>query len=291
MKLSRTGLNVGFKNFGLPGDYWVIAARPNTPDVVVPWNLLDKAAPVGPRWLFGGLALIRWRLVGQEVTGEIIDCRTRFRPLCDQRGCCTFLVGDGETSHGTFDSLQEAIDQLPDQGGRICLLPGVHVGNVKIAGRRNVRIEGCDQQTLLLPGLAERERPVFTIVDSTSVTIDHLTVANLGGIAFQLAQTRGKILSEITIAHNEIIAFLNAVQVRGGSSINIYGNRLRMLDRAGGGEAIVIFANDSVIERNDIGVKPAPPKSLVNLVNLHPTRRTLRTHAPIWNKSTRMAPS
>ena len=39
------------------------------------------------------------------------------------------------------------------------------------------------------------------------------------------AQTRGKILSEITIAHNEIIAFLNAVQVRGGSSINIYGNR------------------------------------------------------------------
>ena len=260
VKLSGTGLDVTFNNFGLPGDYWVIAARPNTPDVVVPWNLLDKAAPVGPRWLFGGLALIRWRLVGQEVTGEIIDCRTRFRPLCDQRGCCTFLVGDGETSHGTFDSLQEAIDQLPDQGGRICLLPGVHVGNVKIAGRRNVRIEGCDEQTLLLPGLAERERPVFTIVDSTSVTIEHLTVANLGGIAFQLAQTRGKILSEITIAHNEIIAFLNAVQVRGGSSINIYGNRLRMLDRAGAGEAIVIFANDSVIERNDIGVKPAPPE-------------------------------
>jgi beta-lactam-binding protein with PASTA domain len=260
VKLSGTGLDVTFNNFGLPGDYWVIAARPNTPDVVVPWNLLDKAAPVGPRWLFGGLALIRWRLVGQEVAGEIIDCRTRFRPLCDQRGCCTFLVGDGETSHGTFDSLQEAMDQLPDQGGRICLLPGVHVGNVKIAGRRNVRIEGCDEQTLLLPGLAERERPVFTIVDSTSVTIEHLTVANLGGIAFQLAQTRGKILSEITIAHNEIIAFLNAVQVRGGSSINIYGNRLRMLDRAGAGEAIVIFANDSVIERNDIGVKPAPPE-------------------------------
>ena len=260
VRLSGTGLHVTFNNFGLPGDYWVIAARPNTPDVVVPWNLLDLASPIGPRWFLGGLALIRWRLVGQEVAGEIIDCRTRFRPLCDQRGCCTFLVGDGETSHGTFDSLQEAIDQLPDQGGRICLLPGVHVGNVNLLGRRNVRIEGCDEQTLLIPGPAERELPVFRIVDSTSVTIEHVTVASLGGIGFRLEQTRGGILSEITLAHNEIIAYLNAVQVHGGSSIHVYWNRLRIVDRAGAGEAIVIFATDSVIERNDVGVKPAPPE-------------------------------
>jgi hypothetical protein len=260
VRLSGTGLHVTFNNFGLPGDFWVIAARPNTPDMVVPWNLLDEAAPTGPRWFLGGLALIRWRLIGQEVTGEIIDCRTRFRPLCDQRGCCTFLVGDGETSHGTFDSLEEAIDQLPDQGGRICLLPGVHVANVKLVGRRNVRIEGCDEQTLVIPGPTARELPVFTIVDSTSVTIEHVTVASLGGIAFRLEQTRDGILSEVTLAHNEIIAYLNAVQVHGGSSIHVYWNRLRVVDRDGAGEAIVILATDSVIERNDIGVKPAPPK-------------------------------
>ncbi len=260
VKLSGTGLNVTFKNFGLPGDYWVIAARPNTPDVVVPWNLLDEAVPSGPRLFFGGLALIRWGLVNQQVAGEIVDCRTRFRPLCDQRGCCTFSVGDGETSHGIFDSIQEAVDQLPEEGGRICLLPGVHVGNVKIAARRNVRIEGCDEQTLLIPGPAARELPVFTIVDSTSITIEHVTVASLGGIGFRLERTRDGSLSEITLAHNEIIAYLNAVQVHAGSSIHIYWNRLRVLDRDGAREAIVILATDSVIERNDIGVKPAPPE-------------------------------
>ncbi|MET0253378.1 MAG: PASTA domain-containing protein [Terrimicrobiaceae bacterium] len=136
----------------------------------------------------------------------------------------------------------------------------MHTGNARIAERRNVRIEGCDEQTLLLPGPAAREQPVFTIVDSTSVTIEHLTVANLGGTAFRLEQTRGKILSEITLVHNEMLTFLNAIQVRGGNGINIYGNRIRELDLAGASEAIVIFANDSVIERNDIGVKLAPPE-------------------------------
>lgn len=260
VELSGTGLRVTFTNFGLPQDYWVIAARPNTPDVVVPWNLLDQAAPVGPRWFFGSLALIRWRLAGQNVVSQIIDCRTRFRPLCDQRGCCTFIVGDGKTSHGTLDSIQEAVDQLPDEGGRICLLPGVHVGNVKVAGKGGVRIEGCDEQTVVIPGPGERELPVFTIVDSTGVTIEHITVTSLGGIAFRLEETSRGSLSEATLAHNQIIAYVNAVQARGGSSLRICCNRMRMVDRAGAGEAIVIRAADSVIERNDVAVKPASPE-------------------------------
>ena len=70
VELSGTGLQVTFSDFGLPEDYWIIAARPNTPDLVVPWALLDQAPPTGPHWFFGSLALIRWHVVNDEVEGR-----------------------------------------------------------------------------------------------------------------------------------------------------------------------------------------------------------------------------
>jgi hypothetical protein len=101
VELLGTGLNVTFSNHGLPGDFWIIAARPNTPDMVVPWDLLKEAPPAGTRFFFTSLALVRWSVAPPPATGgeatvqtTVEDCRHKFRPLCE--------VGEGDTVTADF---------------------------------------------------------------------------------------------------------------------------------------------------------------------------------------------
>ncbi|MGH8563221.1 MAG: DUF6519 domain-containing protein [Gammaproteobacteria bacterium] len=85
VELLGTGLNVTFSNHGLPGDFWIIAARPNTPDLVVPWELMQEAPPAGTRFFFAPLAVIFWFVEDEPPTvdHQPRDCRHKFRPLCE----------------------------------------------------------------------------------------------------------------------------------------------------------------------------------------------------------------
>lgn len=70
----------------LSGDYWIIAARPETPDRVVPWKLKSGRRPNGVRRFYAPLALIHWgRGVneGQTLGGQPFDCRAAFLPAVD----------------------------------------------------------------------------------------------------------------------------------------------------------------------------------------------------------------
>ncbi|HEV8486162.1 MAG TPA: right-handed parallel beta-helix repeat-containing protein, partial [Blastocatellia bacterium] len=256
--LKGTGLNAEFSDEGLPGDFWIIAARPSTPNLVVPWDLLDSAPPAGPRYFFAPLALVQWRL---DQTGNlqstVHDCRERFRPLCDIRGCCTVTVGDGVSSRGDFDSIEEAIAHLPDPGGEVCLLPGLHETNAILQGRRNVVIKGCGNQTVVIPRRGNRQAPIFRVVDSQRITLRDMVLFTLTGQAIVLEGSKPGALKEVDISYNRILAFKQAVQVRRGVDIRIHENRIRILDKEGGEVAIQILAEDAVIERNDLGVVPA----------------------------------
>ena len=173
--LGQTGLQVRFSDFGLPGDCWIIAARPHTPQVVVPWELLEAAPAFGPRFFFAPLALIRWAVdAAGAVQGRVHDCRTLLRPLCSSNGCCTVTVGDGVSSHGDFDAIEEAIEYLPSSGGEICLLPGLHEANVRIVGKHNITVKGCDKQTRVMPRPAQRQGPIFQVRDSQGITLTHM---------------------------------------------------------------------------------------------------------------------
>jgi hypothetical protein len=83
VELLGTGLNVTFSDNGLPGDFWIIGARPNTADLVAPWELMEKAPPAGTRFFFAPLALIGWGDRGGTVVPTVLDCRHKFRPLCE----------------------------------------------------------------------------------------------------------------------------------------------------------------------------------------------------------------
>lgn len=179
VELPDTGLTVSFSAPGIAGDYWVIAARPNTPDLVVPWRLLETAAPFGPQRFYAPLGLVRWRLgVDGEPVARIEDCRHRFRKLCQVESCCTVHVGDGHHSHGEVNDLQAAIDLLPDEGGRICLLPGTHEAAVTILRRRDLVIEGCGPRSVLVPA-AGQTAPLVGISRCENITLRSLAMHSL----------------------------------------------------------------------------------------------------------------
>ncbi len=108
------------------GDYWVFAAR--TADGSV--ELLNAAPPRGILHHYAHLAVIA------DLTGgtDPQDCRNLEPECCG--GCCTVNVDPGE-------SIQAAIDSLPDIGGCVCLKNGEHVITAPIViGRSNVMLIG-----------------------------------------------------------------------------------------------------------------------------------------------------
>jgi len=285
--LGHTGLQITITgNDRVAGDYWVIAARPETPDRVVPWLLEQGIPPHGVRRFFAPLAVIKWTNEAANdglASGKIIhDCRKKFHPLTEQECCCTFTVGDGKKSKGDFNSIQDAIDNLPADGGKICVLPGEHVANAVVMQRRQIRITGCGEHSIVRPNPDMLSTPVFLIQNSQKIQIDQLTIVAFDGIGIEvtdiresiifsdnigrLAATKGSaILSDqITIKENNILAGIHAIYVHvaedhgGDNNINISYNKIGMIDKAIGKAAIFSIADAVVIERNRIVVIPAP---------------------------------
>ena len=265
--LGHTGLEITITgDERVSGDFWVIAARPETPNRVVPWELEQGLPPHGVRRFFAPLALIRWTRVRRELKGEIIhDCRKTFRPLTELESCCSFTVGDGLHSHGDFNSIEQALEELPAEGGKICVLPGIHEANVAIINRRQVHISGCSDLSIVRPGIKQAEDPIFHIANSQKVQIENLTLVAAYGKAISLKDVIDAKLpqsEDIEINHNNILAYENAIHIMvdpdkgGNNNISIVHNRIGMIDREGGDVAIFSLADGVLIERNRLIVVP-----------------------------------
>jgi hypothetical protein len=171
----------------VPGDYWVIAARPEDPTKVVPWDLLRGRAPHGIRRFFTPLGQIFWSIADGDASASTVDdCRTPFQPLTQRQTCCTFTVGDGVSSHGDYTVIQDAIDHLPPQGGCICILAGTFAQDFRVDGRQNVRIEGCGPRTKIVGAQRSQQRAVVCIVDSSDVALTELAITSADRIPLQL---------------------------------------------------------------------------------------------------------
>lgn len=172
LDLGETGLTATFSDTGMPRDYWIVSARNAAPIRVTPHALLTGAPPVGPRRLVAPLALLPW-------TGPVpqtpLDCRHRFRPLCNVGGCCRVTVGDGVVSHGDVTSVADALQLLPPEGGEICIHEGTYAEAVLIEDRQNITITGCGRGTIWQSG-PDTSDPFFTILDSTGIHMRRLTL-------------------------------------------------------------------------------------------------------------------
>ncbi len=192
VELGHTGLSITLDGGVFrPGDYWTIAARPNSPSEVMPWQLLTGASPIGPKVFAAPLALIQWRRRGRNFAPQIIsDCRARFLPLTSPETCSTYTVGDGSHSRGHFDSIQAAINALPLTGGEIHVLPGEYRENVRIVRKRNVTVYGCGKDTRVISP-DDSDQPVFRIRDSRDVSLSSMAIETDLGIGVQLEQAAG----------------------------------------------------------------------------------------------------
>src|SRR5262249_23697029 len=146
--LGKTGIIPVFTHPGRVGDFWVGALRTDTPERIVPFDLLtaeDGVAPHGPHHFYAPIALLNQ--IGALVL-NFHDCRPRMRGVTDA-GCTTFTVGDGLHARGDFTKIQDAIDALPASGGLISILPGLYRQEFSIASRQNITIEGCGESTII----------------------------------------------------------------------------------------------------------------------------------------------
>ena len=182
--LPGTGIKVAFNQVGVVGDYWIIAARPNTPEEVVPWALKSTTgvAPSGPRRFYCPLAIVHWTLVGEALQVAAESCRRSFRPLTRLSGCCSVTVGDGATSHGDYTSIEQAILALPpNEPGKVCVLPGVYEERVHVVGRRDIVVEGCGPRTILRsPPGDTQSKAIFTLERCDDIKLRSFAVEAVG---------------------------------------------------------------------------------------------------------------
>ena len=240
-----------------PGDFWAFPVRAAGASFAQPpWP--TDAPPQGPALRRVALAEITWnaaRAVRFE-DGEIEDCRRPFRPLTNQKICCTFNVGDGRTSFGDFNRIEDAVRHLPAAGGEICLLPGLHTTNTVLRGRQHVTVRGCGVQTKVVPRDDGASRPIFLVQDCSDIQLLHMDLATLTGSAVVVEGSKPGATRDIEIAHHRMLASGNAVRARNVAGLHVHHNRIRMLDRPGGGVGIYLAGDDSLIERNDIRLQP-----------------------------------
>jgi Family of unknown function (DUF6519) len=260
--LGSTGLLVTFSGTDRAADdHWIIAARPHTPDQVVPWTLEAGRSPHGVRRFYAPLALIRWTapLTNNFVRLDVIDdCRPFFPPLTRVLTCCTYTVGDEVHSHGRFSSVQKAIDALPPEGGKICLLPGRWIENVQIVDRQNVVIEGCGARSVLQA--TERGASAIVIANSQGITLRKFAVEAMRGHAIDIdgkRKGRGWTLEDLDVT----VRGFCAARATNGSELRILRSRLRALplieamspsSDVGRWPTVLSACDDVLIEENDI---------------------------------------
>jgi hypothetical protein len=251
-------------------DYWtfqVHAGGPN-PDV-----LIDTQPPEGPVYHRVPVAVLSWDGSAQLTpAGDTIeDCRQVFQPLTRLGTCCTYRVGDGLVSHGDFTSIQAAIDALPPEGGKVCVLPGTFIEAVLIEDRANVIVSGCGRRSRVVapPGSGD---PVFHVVDSSGVTIEELAIeAELGGsgvllepgeVAADDERHRPGVLEQILLDRLFIrAARRSGIECHDARDVVIRDCVVWMRDRRSTWPGIFLIAQDARLEDNTVIVvgRERPP--------------------------------
>jgi hypothetical protein len=146
------------------GDFWCFAAR--TADASV--EKLVQAPPRGIHHHYCRLAMITF-------PNPPTDCRHLWPPPFGETGCdCSVCVTAESHNNGTL-TIQQAIDQVKEIGGTVCLGVGLYnLGDpIVIIGANSLRVRGHGAKTVLLyPGASS----AISIEGSTGVIIEELAL-------------------------------------------------------------------------------------------------------------------
>lgn len=233
------------------GDYWLFSARSANASI----EILEEAPPRGIHHHYARLAILNFP-DGQE------DCRIHWPHELGNSCCCTVTVGDGATSHGQFDRIQQAIDHLPLTGGKICLLPGIYQEPIVIQGKTGITLSGCGKRTQLLLMADLKNEPVIRIENSQNIRIESVFIAakNTGAGIYirELAEdpdgvntsfrNRSIVLSELCISAGES----SAIRCDEAIDLTIQHCQVNMRDVATEWPGIFVIGTDVLIEGNTV---------------------------------------
>jgi hypothetical protein len=188
-----------------PGDHWIFAAR--TADTSV--EELTAAPPAGVHHHYARLGVVTFP-AGQT------DCRRLWPPLGgEDEGCdCTRCVTPESHASGQL-TVQDAIDQIKDVGGTVCLAAGTYdvAGGIGITGAKSLRIRGQGPATILVA-----RGTALTIEQSTNVTVENLAV--VGGAA---APGAVRARSSVGVTLQDLAVLSYSTGDGGGSAIELSG--------------------------------------------------------------------
>ncbi len=228
-------------------DYWLFSARSADASI----EILDRAPPRGIHHHYARLAILNF-------PNNQDDCRSHWPPEFSE-GCCSVTVGDGETSHGQFTSIEEAVNHLPEDGGKVCVLPGRYQENVNILDKRNVIISGCGDRSIVTSDEDSDSAsvPIFRIVSGDGIRIESLSIeANSAG--------EGVLIDDAIRNQNIILNDLNIIAGGGcgvrcntGDHITITNNHIRMRDESSEWPGIFVTADDVQILNNHVETQPS----------------------------------
>jgi hypothetical protein len=237
------------------GDYWCIPARTVLGDVEWPADAAGDPLALLRR----GISHHYCRIGVLQVDGstlEVEDCRPIFPPLNELKAtysCCTFTVGDGVDYVGDFTLIQEAVNNLPAEGGQICIFPGTYVENVLIDGLEKIHIKGCGKRTRIVSNPANADdvaQAVFHLVSTHGVKIESLAV--------EAAETAPGILADGTPPNTALViekvrmtaARESAIKVRGSQDVTIEHCHVEMTDSNGGHPGIHLQTEVGLVREN-----------------------------------------
>jgi len=239
----------------VPGDYWTFPVRAG--EIFNPQVLIDHKAPQGIHYHRVPLAVLEW-VSNTTVVVPIEDCRHLFQPLTRLATCCSYRVGDGMSSWGDFDKIQDAINALPAGGGEICVLPGEYKENLRVVERKSVTIKGCGKRSRLV---AEKDEPAVLIKDSQFIRIESLGIfATQKGAGVSLegpdmkgpegGNTRDIFLEKLYIEAEQ----RSAIEALFAFAVTIRCCDIEMNDEPSDAPGIFFTGDDTLIEDNIVRV-------------------------------------
>lgn len=246
------------------GDYWLFYARSATASI----EMLDQAPPRGIHHHYARLAVLNF-------PDDQDDCRIHWPPHFGNSCCCTVTVGDGDLSHGEFISIQEAINNLPLTGGKICVLPGLYTEHIEIRGKLEITISGCGDRTRI----SSRDEsdfvstPVVLIENSKNITIENLAIAATHrGAGVYINQTE-QIPDDFSARHDVIniiidnliihASFSSAVHCEVGQDIQITNNLIQMENTESPWPGIYSVGRDVLIRGNSVTVRQVDSAEMI----------------------------
>ncbi len=226
-----------------PGEYWIFAAR--TADTSV--EALDEAPPLGIHHHYARLGIVTF-------PGSQTDCRRLWPPIeTGDGGCeCTVCVTPSSHSSGAL-TVQQAVDQVKEAGGTVCLTPGVYdVGTgVTIDGARSLRLHGHGPATVLVG-----RGTALTVTRSAAVVVESMAVVSgaAAPAAVRLRSVVATTLQDLTVlSYPSREAGGSAVELSGvGLVVSLRRNVLvgRTAVDAGGDDRVGLFAAALRVEDN-----------------------------------------